>query len=471
MNKKAIVIGAGITGLSSAWKLAEAGYKVKVMEYNDYIGGMSSTFHLDEYYLDYGPHKIFTVMDHIMEEIHMLFKDTELLTIEKKSLIRLCKHYLNYPVGIKDIFFKLGLLKGLGFGFGYIFAIVQKLYSSNDKSSYEDWVISRFGRPAYELVLGPYSQKIWGDPRQLSKDLAETRIAAPSLLEMIKQMLLGQRNNAPTINAEYFFYPPGGIIQISEKMAEQIRVNDGEIHLGLGLDKLECNEHGRVKNIFFSNGLTEELGEEDVLISTIPLPSLFKALGSMVPTEIQQALGKLKSRKLVLLYIVFTKERLNPVNWLFFPESKYIFNRGFEQKGFNPSMIPENKTVLCLEITCSEDDPIWRASDEEVFAKSHKGLEEAGLLEHQIINYFIRRLDNAYPIYDLYYKENLNYVMNYLDTITNLYSIGRQGCYSYAGMADCMDMGISTSRFIIEGKEHSNWQQQRLSFYDYVVVD
>ena len=37
--KKAIVIGSGVTGLSTAWKLSEKGYKVSVIESEKLFGG------------------------------------------------------------------------------------------------------------------------------------------------------------------------------------------------------------------------------------------------------------------------------------------------------------------------------------------------------------------------------------------------------------------------------------------------
>jgi protoporphyrinogen oxidase len=63
MKKKAIIVGGGITGLSAAWKLSENGYLVKIIEKEDFVGGMATTFKYKDYFLDYGPHKIFTVLE------------------------------------------------------------------------------------------------------------------------------------------------------------------------------------------------------------------------------------------------------------------------------------------------------------------------------------------------------------------------------------------------------------------------
>ena len=41
--KKVIVIGAGITGLSAAWKLSECGHKANVIESEGQIGGLAKS--------------------------------------------------------------------------------------------------------------------------------------------------------------------------------------------------------------------------------------------------------------------------------------------------------------------------------------------------------------------------------------------------------------------------------------------
>ena len=58
--KKIIIIGAGITGLSSAWKLSEKGYNVNVIESDKTIGGLAKSIKVENYYFDIGPHSFFS---------------------------------------------------------------------------------------------------------------------------------------------------------------------------------------------------------------------------------------------------------------------------------------------------------------------------------------------------------------------------------------------------------------------------
>ncbi len=52
--KKIIIIGGGISGLSSAWKLSEKGYKVDVVESDTSIGDLAKSIKVENYYFDIG---------------------------------------------------------------------------------------------------------------------------------------------------------------------------------------------------------------------------------------------------------------------------------------------------------------------------------------------------------------------------------------------------------------------------------
>ena len=38
-----------------------------------------------------------------------------------------------------------------------------------------------------------------------------------------------------------------------------------------------------------------------------------------------------------------------------------------EQKNVSREMVPQDRTVLCIELSCWRDEPVWQASDEEIY--------------------------------------------------------------------------------------------------------
>ncbi|PIO05024.1 hypothetical protein COT47_06555, partial [Candidatus Woesearchaeota archaeon CG08_land_8_20_14_0_20_43_7] len=87
-GKKVVVLGGGITGLATAEKLCEKGFDVTVIEKNDYVGGISTSFKHKGYWLDFGPHKIYTQMPHIQSEFERIIGKKNLLDIPKRSRVR-----------------------------------------------------------------------------------------------------------------------------------------------------------------------------------------------------------------------------------------------------------------------------------------------------------------------------------------------------------------------------------------------
>ena len=56
MKKKAIILGTGPTGLITAWKLLEKGWKVLLIEKNSTSGGLCRSWSEKGFILDTGPH-------------------------------------------------------------------------------------------------------------------------------------------------------------------------------------------------------------------------------------------------------------------------------------------------------------------------------------------------------------------------------------------------------------------------------
>ena len=467
MVENTVILGGGITGLSAGYKLSEASVPITVIEKESIIGGMSSCFKHNGYTLDYGPHKIFTQMDDIMAEIKNLIGD-DLLTVPKKSRIRLCGKYYNFPVSVKDLFFGMPL-KGLSCGVGYIKAAVKAKIIKSEDGSYESYIVNRFGNGTFNLVFKPYAKKVWGEPKELSASLAKSRVAIPSIAELIIRTVFGDKNK-PAISAEVFYYPKYGTLEIPEKLAEEVKKKNNSILLKtipiqIDIKSKEVtvrNENGHENTLKYSN-----------LISTIPIGILINLLKPKAPDTIIEAALSLRHRNLVLIYIVINQKRLFYDSFIFYPEEKYIFNRLSEQKGFSEYMIPKGKTVLCVEITCGENDEKWNSPDDVLYNKAIEGLKDAEIIgdDNEIEEYFVKRLINAYPVYDVNYKENLETVLIYLDSLGNIYTAGRQGIFNYCGMADAMDMGFTAAEQIIANGRESSWAEKRKKFDNYVTVD
>lgn len=91
IEKKVIVIGAGIAGLASAVRLALKGYEVTVYEASDYPGGKINQFYLGKYRFDFGP-SLFT-MPQLVDELFILAGKDPKSYFSYTKLDVLCRYF------------------------------------------------------------------------------------------------------------------------------------------------------------------------------------------------------------------------------------------------------------------------------------------------------------------------------------------------------------------------------------------
>ena len=124
--KKIIIIGGGITGLSTAWKLSEKGYQVNVLESDKSIGGLAKSIKIENYYFDIGPHSFFTEDKEVFKKVMDLFEGEQgEIPYSKRSVKMMFRgKYVDYPLSAKSILIQMGILSpilsSLSFAKSYI---------------------------------------------------------------------------------------------------------------------------------------------------------------------------------------------------------------------------------------------------------------------------------------------------------------------------------------------------------------
>lgn len=477
------VFGAGVTGLTVAFKASESGIPCTVVERSPHVGGMASSFQTDfegeSYTVDYGPHKIYTQIPRALAFFKRVLGE-DLLEKPKKSKIRLQGKYFDYPIKIGQVLSGLGLLQTTEMGLSF----VSSKFSGEDETTYKGYLTKRFGKKIYETIFRDLAGKVWGDPVKLDFELARTRLAAQSLPEMVSKLVLSGAGigGGREISAKVFYYPKHGFNEFNERLAGFVGDNGGRIVLESQPRKL-FHKEGRVVAVELEKktGLTGaskvsfENQPVDFIFSTIPLPDLVSLFNPHPPEEISTAASKLKYRSLILLFMIVDKKRLFDDSFIFFPEKQFVFNRLSEQKAFSEYCVPEGKTVLCAEISCEPDSQLYASSDQAVFDYAWPSLESTGFLgKSDVASFFTKRAKRVYPVYDVGFKRNLDRVVGWLDGFENVLTLGRQGLFNYNNTDHCVDMGLSAFESVSFKSMERNigvWKAERKRFENYVIVD
>ena len=464
-HHKTIILGAGVTGLSIAKSLLSKGENdLIILEKNDFVGGLCSSTEKNGFTIDFGPHKLFSLIPGMMDEFKEINGEDNLVVKKVNSLFFLGKKF-QFPINpvelAKNISPKtvsagvqipLSLAKSL---------IVYNLLRKKD-DSFKDYLMKGFGKKAYQILFEGYAWKVWADPDTLSKDIAKIRIPIPNISDLIKKTF--NKKSQPSINASEFYYPKHGMRQFTKKMAEIIKQNKGEILLNQNLISITK----KADNFVIKTDKTEFSCNN--LVSTIPLNSLIN-LYDFSTAEIKKTSAKLRYNDLSLIYLFFDQPKIITDNWIFFPEKEYSFNRLSEQKSFSPYTVPKDKTVLCAEITNPKFNSL---SDQEMLSRVIADLIKAKIINNhkdkKIFDQQVLRFKNIYPIYDLDYKKNLNKVLAFLDQ-NGIITIGRYGLFNYNNIDHCFDMGKTVAEHITANKSPAGWIQARKKFDDYKIVD
>ena len=294
--------------------------------------------------------------------------------------------------------------------------------------SFEERSINRFGDHLYKLFFKEYTKKVWGvDCDKISKELVDARLQKISLIKVIKHAFI--KDYRTKSFTDKFIYPKKGIGVLADSLACGL-----DIRLNNKVTGLVCSK-GSIEKIIVNN--SEEFYCKN-LVSTMPLTELVDLLN--VPEDIKKASKGLRYRSLICVFLILNRKHYTPDHWIYFPDGQ-IFGRLHESKNWSSEMATKEKTGVCLEIFCDKDDKMWKTPDKEI---AYQVIHDMPLVEKfDIKDHFVVRVEDAYPIYDIHYQENIKTIQQHLSSYKNLFLLGRTGSFKYINMDTCMEEGLS----------------------------
>ena len=288
MKNKAIILGAGPTGLITAWKLLESGWKVKIIEKNKIASGLCRSWKKNGFILDTGPH-IFHTPDEILKKFWK--KNFGDLLIEGKFSCKNVKgknfeEYYDYPLSFEGINkFEKKLKQKI--------VLEIKKCNKNDlrykAKSYKEYIDSFIGPTLRKFFFEKYPKKIWG----ISTDKM-TPDWAPNRIKFRKKIL-------PFYTEEFCAVGKLGTGSIYKNIEKKIKKLNGKIKFNetvIGLDQNQNKIHGIKTNKKFY-----KIDKESIVISTLPLNLTAKFLGKK---------SSLKFRGICSVYLFYKKKYILP---------------------------------------------------------------------------------------------------------------------------------------------------------------
>lgn len=466
---KVVILGAGPAGISAAWRLSELGYPVTVLDRDAAVGGMGKTITVGSYAVDYGPHT-FHVRETeesqaILDQIRPFFGDDPLILTRGTRVLLQGKEYV-YPLEMLQVLTGVNPLLSLRIVFDYVVATLKTTFSPPRKEdSFEEWGVRNLGRTLYDLCFGIYSARVWGLPTaQISSKQAQ-RVAKLNLKNIILRTL-GIKADPATYFTKYM-YPRKGISVLFEGMGGAVTRAGGEVLLNSTVVRVE-REGDRIARVAYVRDGHEHIVDCDVVLSTLPLPSLVEMTTPALPEEVRAHARCLKYRSLKLIYIALKRQRMTDYHWVYLLDEQFRVNRLSEQKNVSPHMVPDDSTVLCIELSLWRDEALWNASDEEIYRLALRDLMKMGydVTEDEVIEYHVTDIATAYPVYELNFEDHLIPVLDGVHAVPNLLTLGRHGLFLNNSMDDNVLLGMKVAEHLeARGTDDSQtWKTEMLAF-------
>ena len=498
-KKKVVIIGAGPAGLTAGYELLNKSkkYDVVILEESNVIGGISRTVNYCGNRMDIGGHRFFSKnkeVTNFWEKIMPIQgspayddkklkrnkslkkggpdpekEDKVMLVRQRVSRIYYLKKFFDYPISMKFQTFKnMGLVRTFSAGCSYLKSIVIK----KKEDSLENFYINRFGKKLYSMFFEGYTEKLWGrHPSCISADWGAQRVKGLSIMTVVKDMfnkMFHIKGKVETSLIEEFIYPKYGPGQLWETVAYDFEKKGGKILKNHSVIKIKKSLN-KIDSVICKVNDEEEEINGDIFISSMPLKDLVNNMND-VPTEIEKIATGLPYRDFVTVGLLVKKLSLKnetdiktlnnivPDCWIYVQESDVKLGRIQIFNNWSPYMVKDvdNTVWIGLEYFCGENDDFWNMSDEECVKFAIDELVNMGIVEEDdILDYHREKVKKAYPAYfDTY--EMIDDLIKYLNTIDNLYCVGRNGQHRYNNMDHSMLTSFETVRNILNNSTNKD---------------
>ena len=495
--KTALIIGAGPAGLTAAYELLKQSDEIKVivLEESECCGGISKTVAYKGNRMDMGGHRFFSKMESVNEWWEKVLpaqgapalddiilqrsvpispngpdpqkEDRVFLNRRRVSRILFDGKFYDYPISLKwETLTNMGIVKTIEVGFSYLNSLIHKL----PENSLENFYINRFGKKLYSMFFEYYTENLWGrHPREIDPSWGAQRVKGLSITALLKNIfekIIGKKDRKiETSLIEEFKYPKYGPGQLWDETAKEIINSGGEIIFNAQVLKLR-KDHNRLTGLtYLKDGCEYELGG-DFIISSMPLKDLVGGMND-VPQKIADIAAGLPYRDYITMGVLVPELKLKnqtkiktlaniiPDCWIYVQDRHVKMGRIQIFNNWSPYMVrdPEHTVWIGLEYFANEGDELWQMDEKSFTDLGIREMKQLGIIDSEsvVMETHIEKIKKAYPAYFDTYNE-IDTLIEWLNTIENLYCVGRNGQHRYNNMDHSMATSFEAVRNILSGR-------------------
>jgi protoporphyrinogen oxidase len=465
-----LIVGAGPAGLTAAYELVKRGIRPLVLEKSGYVGGIARTEVYKGYRFDIGGHRFYTKV----EAVNRLWE--EILGEDFRLRPRLSRIYYNgkfyhYPLQLFNVIGNLGVIESFLILFSYFKAQLWKL---PEEHTFEQWVSNRFGERLYRTFFKTYTEKVWGIPcSQIQAEWAAQRIKDLSFQAAVLNALYRNKRNVhiKTLISQ-FHYPVLGPGMMWERCQALIEQQGGTIWLHAEIVRLR-RDGPRITGVTVRKGTETVDLSGDHILSTMPLKELCSRLDPPPPPDVMDASRGLTYRDFLIVGLILNRAETFPDNWIYVHSPEVRVGRIQNFKNWSPELVPDpSRTSLGMEYFCNEGDVLWGMQDADLIDLAGRELDRLGLARRaDVEDGVVIRQPKAYPVYDAHYRRHLEVIKRFVNGLSNLQTVGRNGMHRYNNQDHSMLAAMLAVRNIL-GESHDLWEvNTERSYYEEFMTE
>lgn len=435
-ERPVVILGAGLTGLSTALHLVENGERrpILVVERDDRVGGKARSHRARGYTFDVTGHWLHLRDDRVRALVDRIFAPGDLVEIERRTGVYTHGVMLPYPFQANLYGLPLPVVQQCLVGF----VQAQRRAASPtpaEPRTFEQFAIARFGEGIARHFFIPYNAKLWGEHYASLTAAWVSRFVPMPDVDQVIGGAIGLRQEGLGYNARFLYPKAGGIDALPRAMAAALR-GKIELRCGSGLAVLDAAR----RRIRLSG--SDTWIDYATLVSTLPLPELVDRM-SDVPPQIREARGRLRWVRWRYLDLATKHRPPMPEHWVYVPDPDTPFFRVGVYSNALPAMAPTEGGSLYVELADRDAPPDY--------PRIYRDLASMGAIVDpgDVLFAHCRDIEYAYVVFDDAHEHCTSVIHGWLESV-GVRSTGRYGAWIYNSMEDS----------IVSGMEAAAWASQ-----------
>jgi protoporphyrinogen oxidase len=431
---KVVVIGGGVAGMSTAYRLMQGGHEVELYETSPFLGGLVRTFEVGGSRLEAYYHHLFSTDTTIIDLINELGLGDDLKWIESKvGWFDNGKIYnFTTPLDLAR-FSPLPFIDRVRAGLMGIRLRGREDWSEFEHITCKDWIEKNVSKKVFEKVWGPLLIGKYGS--------AYDQVAMAWLWSKVHLRFQSRRGLS---QKEYLGYLLGSFQRYIDEMERRMRAGGVRIHLGRGVQRITA-EQNRATGVVLDDGTHVAA---DAVVAAIP-SLLFKKLAPPLTPEYAEKLDYVQWQGAVCM-IVTLKRSLSPIYWMNIGDRSMPFLALVEHTNFIGPEHYGGNHILYISNYLAQDHEYFGMDEEQLWQIFEPALKRINpeFSSEWVNERWLFKAPYAQPIIRLDYSahkpdhrtpvEGL-----YLETMTQIYPEDRGQNYS-------IKMGEAVAKMVVE---------------------